>query len=241
MTNPMCTAWKPIMNPAQHQKRWFFLNDKSVRESSSSHHCCACYYQVEHFPVSLMCGSERERGVCVCVWVCVWVSACTRVCVCVMRDSETDDDDDERDWSDERDWHDKRESCNWLVYLGDVPLSQPEFQWHYLTLCVCVHKRESVMREGLRREMMTMRERSMWQERKREIDVTREWESCNWLVYSGDVPLSQPEFQWHHTKSASSCAAKHTTKTATLLLHQQAHDQMTALFKVNQQRLKSDV
>ena len=197
------------------------------------------------FPVSLICGSEREICVCVCVCVCVHMGACVgecmhkRECVCdevrtkrqmMMRERLT--------WQErKRERLTWQESCNWLVYLGDVPLSQPEFQWHYLTVCVC-------MRACAKERVWWGKDSGeRWWRWEREIDVAREWEreSCNWLVYSGDVPLSQPEFQWHHTKSASSCAAKHTTKTATLLLHQQAHDQMTALFKVNQQRLKSGV
>ena len=39
-------------------------------------------YQVEHFPISLMCGSERQREREMCVHMGVCVSACAKECVC---------------------------------------------------------------------------------------------------------------------------------------------------------------
>ena len=93
-----------------------------------------------------MCGSERQREREMCVHMGVCVSACAKECVCdegrtlremmmmmMMRERE-------------RDWRDKRESCNWLVYSGDVPLSQPEFQWHHTkstSSCAAKHNKSS--------------------------------------------------------------------------------------------------
>ena len=117
--------------------------------------------------------------VCVCVCVCVHMGACVGECM-HKRECVCDEVRTKRQMMMMRERLTWQESCNWLVYLGDVPLSQPEFQWHYLTVCVC-------MRACAKERVWWGKDSGeRWWRWEREIDVAREWEreraATDWFI-----------------------------------------------------------